>query len=158
MNEDRAAARPPWYLEPYVWLIILIPACAVAGGIVMFVLALVSDDGLVVDDYYRRGLAVNQRLQREHAAVRHQLQATFEVDRRRGEIRLELSAAPDFRYPAALRARFSHATRSGNDRETMLARRAGTIYRGSVGSLVPGRWHLELSADDWRLVHTFTVD
>ena len=36
------------------------PAAAVVGGAVMLWLALTTYDGLVSDDYYKEGLAINQ--------------------------------------------------------------------------------------------------
>ena len=34
----------PWYREPYVWLLISIPAAAVLAGLITLALAIASDD------------------------------------------------------------------------------------------------------------------
>ena len=52
----------PWFREPWVWLLIALPASAVLGGMVTIWIAVDSDDGLVVDDYYKRGLEINKKL------------------------------------------------------------------------------------------------
>lgn len=44
------------------------PAVVVVAGFITLWLAISSDDGLVSDDYYKQGLTVNQRLQRDHLA------------------------------------------------------------------------------------------
>ena len=69
--------KKPWYREPFVWLVILFPASAVIGGMITISLAISSDDGLVVDDYYKRGLEINRTLERDKAAARHGIQATL---------------------------------------------------------------------------------
>ena len=44
-----------WYQEGYVWLVIAIPGLAVVMGVVLITLASTSFDGLVADDYYKKG-------------------------------------------------------------------------------------------------------
>ena len=52
----------PWYRQFWPWAIISIPATTVVACAIMITLAILSDDGLVSDDYYREGLAINKRL------------------------------------------------------------------------------------------------
>ncbi|RPI42555.1 MAG: hypothetical protein EHM59_17550, partial [Betaproteobacteria bacterium] len=51
----------PWYREPWPWLLMAAPAAAVLAGAVTLALAIQSYDGLVAEDYYKQGLAVNQQ-------------------------------------------------------------------------------------------------
>ena len=59
MNASRA-----WYREPLVWLLISFPLTAVIAGFFTLYLAIISSDGLVVDDYYHRGKEINKSLAR----------------------------------------------------------------------------------------------
>lgn len=43
----------------------LMPATAIVAGFITLWLAITSYDGLVADDYYKQGLAINQTLARE---------------------------------------------------------------------------------------------
>ena len=52
----------PWYKERWTWLLMLMPATAIVAGFITLWLAITSFDGLVADDYYKQGLAVNQTL------------------------------------------------------------------------------------------------
>ena len=61
MNAD---AVTPWYRQRWPWLLMLGPAIVVVAGISTAVIALETDDGLVADDYYKRGLGINQTLER----------------------------------------------------------------------------------------------
>jgi hypothetical protein len=57
----------PWHRQPWVWLLIALPMSAVIGGMVTLYIAVTTSDGLVVDDYYRRGKAINLDLARDRA-------------------------------------------------------------------------------------------
>jgi len=78
------------------------PAAAVVMGIVMVVLAVRSDDGLVVDDYYKRGLAINQVLDREARAAALGLVATLSFSPDRDRVRVLLSIEGQRAAPATL--------------------------------------------------------
>lgn len=146
------AGATPWYREPFVWLLISLPLAAVVGGFVTLALAIHSDDGLVVDDYYRKGREINRVLARDDAALRLELASDLEFDPERQLVRARLSGAPSLEAPARLHLRLLHATRGGFDRELDLERTADGSYHALLPSLPPGRWHVQLEAADWRLV------
>lgn len=58
----------PWYKERWTWLLMLMPATAIVAGFITLWLAVTTFDGLVADDYYKQGLAINQTLARANAA------------------------------------------------------------------------------------------
>ena len=60
---DNLLAKP-WYREPWPWLLMAGPCVVIVAGFFTLWLAITSDDGLVADDYYKRGLAINQTLSR----------------------------------------------------------------------------------------------
>lgn len=147
----------PWYREPFVWLILGIPGTAVLMGIAMVVLAVRSDDGLVVDDYYRQGLAINRELRRDEIAEHQGLEAVVRLERSKHRVEVQLTARAGFSYPDDISLRFLHSTRAGFDTQTRLHRQGAGAYRGTLPELVPGRWHLLMEADDWRLLESLTV-
>ena len=55
----------PWYREPWPWILMSGPAAVIVAGAVTTWMAFASADGLVADDYYKRGLAINAVLKRE---------------------------------------------------------------------------------------------
>jgi len=78
MNTEASSSSPrPWFREPWVWLIIALPASAVFGGIITIWIAVESDDGLVQDDYYKYGMEINKTLDRDKAAVQYELVANL---------------------------------------------------------------------------------
>ena len=55
----------PWYKQLWPWLLMIPPAAAVIGGIVTIIIAVIYADELVVADYYRQGLVINQKLEQD---------------------------------------------------------------------------------------------
>ncbi|RKZ36811.1 MAG: hypothetical protein DRQ37_03340, partial [Gammaproteobacteria bacterium] len=98
-NEPEAR---PWYQEPWVWLIVAFPAAAIISSLVMAYLAFSTDDGLVVDDYYRKGLAINRILSRDHAASRLQLKAAVRLSADGRSVTVNLEGHPTFHSPESL--------------------------------------------------------
>ena len=143
----------PWYREPLVWLVLAIPAAAVLAGAVMLVLANVTWDGLVADDYYQRGLQINRSLAREAEAARLGLEAVVAFPAP-GVVEVRLSVAGGTAAAASgdrLTLRFARATRAGADVRVLLIRDAGGVWRGVLPEMAPGKWYVELGNEQWRL-------
>jgi hypothetical protein len=153
-NDRRTPVR--WYREPWVWLLILFPATAVIGGMITIYLAVTTSDGLVVDDYYKRGKAINLDLARDEAAVQYGLTAALTLDMQENRVQLALGSNNDMQ-PAELRLSVLHPTQPGRDQVIRLTPIAATTYRGGLQALADGRWYLQLEADDWRLSGSVTI-
>ena len=69
-----------WYQEPFAWLVLGIPVVAVLTGMIMLSLSIRGFDGLVVDDYYKRGKEINRTLERDQAAVDQALSAQLSME------------------------------------------------------------------------------
>jgi len=119
------------------------------AGAVTTWLAVTTADGLVADDYYKRGLAINRELNRDRAAAVRGITATIEVRAGVLQVRLQGGVAAD-----ALFARLVHATRAGNDQRLRLARVAPELYETALPELPPGRWSLVIEdpRGEWRIV------
>ncbi len=148
----------PWYKEYYVWLLILFPMLAVIGGVVTTILAVQSDDGLVVDDYYKQGLEVNRTLERDQIALDYKLDADIQFDQQLEEVAITMTSTPGFVYPENLSVTFLHATRSGLDEEVNMLLTQENIYRGNLSALAAGKWYVHIQYDNWRLIKTITVN
>jgi len=148
----------PWYRHGWPWGLMAAPAAAVAMGVVMVVLALGSDDGLVVDDYYKRGLAINQVLARERRAAELGLAATLAFSPDRARVRLVLNGGSP--GPDRVTLRLVHPTRKGLDQTVELERAGANTLEGRLAPLPDGRWHLVLEdpAGEWRLAGTWRTD
>jgi hypothetical protein len=138
----------PWYRQLWPWLIISGPAAVLVAGAVTTWIAFASADGLVVEDYYKQGLAINKVLAREEAARRKGLVAEVSFPRDRIVVRLAGEA------PEALFAHLAHATRAGHDQRLRLAPSAAGTYEAELPPLAPGRWRIVIEDPraSWRIV------
>lgn len=138
----------PWYREPWPWLLMAGPAAALLAGAATLWLAVASADGLVADDYYRQGLAINKVLAREEAARRLGLSA--KVDLKEGRLVVILHG----QKPEALLVHLAHATRAGHDLRLRLAPAGEGRYEAELPPLPAGRWRIvvEDPRSSWRIV------
>lgn len=159
----------PWYREPWPWLLMLGPLLVIVAGFVTAYLAIRSSDGLVDDDYYKQGLAVNQRTTRDQRAAALGVEAELLLvrDAKRIDVRLRSSAAQAMPHTLALR--ITHPTRPGFDQHLVLQRKEDDAQRPTLPGVtrsdrgvalytaplepLQGRWHLVLEDDEqqWRL-------
>ena len=144
----------PWYQQFWPWALISLPAIAVIGCMITITLAIRSNDGLVRDDYYKDGLAINKTFARDERARALGLTADVVInpDRKLVEMRMD----QDIDDPA-LTLHFIHATRAGLDQSIELKRLGARTYRGQLDHLLAqGKWRLEVvsSHKDWRLAAT----
>lgn len=150
MNTLTPAASKPWYREPWPWFLMSLPAAAVVAGLATVWIAVKSADGLVVGDYYKAGLAINQTLARDETARTLGLVATLAGDGDTLTLHLEgrLTA-----YPDALNLVLAHPTRQGEDQAVTLAHAGNGRYRAAMPALADGKWSLQLAdaAGAWRL-------
>lgn len=160
--------KKPWHSYPLVWMMISIPLAAVIMGIIMIWLAVDTDDGLVADDYYKQGLAINDVIILDTRAAELKLGATIEFNRVDRVIRLKFDKGLLETYPDKLQLKFQHATRANSDIAVTLDHGLDDQYIGYLEQAISeGVWYFEvnnngLGADDWKLntrsyVHTDNV-
>ncbi len=142
----------PWYRHRWPWLLMLGPFLVIVAAAITLWLAVRSDDGLVADDYYKQGLAINQATSRDRRAAALGLGAEMRFDPVRKMMRVVLRGAPAA-APEALVLKLSHPTRSGLDHTLRLRRDDGGGYSAAFGDEPAGRWYVSLEdgAGEWRL-------
>ena len=146
-----------WKSQPYVWMLILIPFTAVVVGMIMLSLAIESDTGLVVDDYYKKGKQINRVLERDQAASSMGLSANIDLDVENGKLEVRLKANSTLITNEQISLGLFHATKPGMDQTLLLNADNHNTYTTSIGELGDGRWHVHLSTDTWRLTGSLYV-
>lgn len=147
-----SAVVRPWYREPWPWILAAGPFIVVIAGIYTAWLAVKSNDGLVTDDYYRKGLAANQTIARSEEAARLGLAAGIRIAGDTLSVRLHASDK-GFVMPPTLAVTITHPTRAGLDQSRVLAR-SGDLYAGEFRLPAAGHWLvlLEDERKTWRLM------
>ncbi|MCG2578808.1 FixH family protein [Dechloromonas sp. XY25] len=148
----------PWYKQRWPWLLMAGPIAVVIAGVITTWLAVTSNDGLVTDDYYKQGLAVNQTLQRDHQASSLGIQA--DVMRAGQNMRLLIRANEGVAVPQALELKLAHPTRAGQDQSVAMTAEGQGFYSGKLTGEVAGRWlvSIEDPAGQWRLHGEWQAD
>ncbi|MDV3238483.1 MAG: FixH family protein [Gammaproteobacteria bacterium] len=144
---------PPWYRQFWPWFLIALPATAVAAGIATLIIAASDPDGLVVDDYYKEGLAINQALERDRQAQALGLSGLARLDPAAGRIVVTLNGSGAVARDDALELRLVHPTRPHLDRTLQLTREADDRWSAALDVIAPGRWHVQLESPggSWRI-------
>lgn len=152
MNRPQTSP-PPWYKQRGPWLLMLGPALAVVAGLFTAWLAVVSDDGLVADDYSKQGKEISMDLARDKQARQLGLSAQLMLSPGQREVRLLLSGGDPASAPPQLTLRLNHPTRSGHDQVVLLKPIGGAFYSGQLPqALAPApHWLLQLDGGQWRL-------
>ena len=152
MNKSIPVKGKPWFREPWPWLLAAGPFLVVVASLVSAWIAVRGSDGLVSEDYYRQGLAVQETISRSDKAQALGLVARVRLTENALNVQLSASA-PGYQSPPALRVTLSHPTRAGLD-QTQLLRREGAGYTGRLRLPAAGHWLIliEDDAKTWRLM------
>jgi len=140
-----------WHQEPLAWLVFGLPLGTIVACALLFAIASRHSDTLVVDDYYKRGLEINKRLDREAEATRLGLAVVVDT-LRDGLLEFTLTATDSSSLPDNLDVHLAHATR-GQEDQLILARHAGAgRYVSTPTTLEAGPWYVDVSTPAWRVV------
>ena len=155
---DKSSSALPWYRHPWPWILMAGPFIVVVAGVVTAVLAFRSNDGLVADDYYKQGLAINQTTARDQSAVRNGFRAELMLGGQ--EVRVMLAANDGVALPETPTLRVMHPTRSGEDQTLVLHRLAAGVYAAKLSAPLAGRWKVSLEDEkrEWRLTGEWVVE
>lgn len=150
--------KKAWYKEPWPWILMAGPGLVIVAGVITVWLAVVSNDGLVTDDYYKQGLAVNQRMHRDQRAGNLGLHA--DLMRAEANVRLLLGATAEIALPDMIVVRLAHPTRSGQDQLLQMKAEGQGVYSGQLVADIGGRWlvSIEDPAGQWRLQGEWLAD
>ncbi|MFA7269453.1 MAG: FixH family protein [Sterolibacterium sp.] len=141
----------PWYRHRWPWFLMAGPAIVVVASFITLWLAIASNDGLVTEDYYKKGLAINQTLSLNERAQELGLRAGVSLKMDSISVRIA-SRASDFVLPSQIRVTVSHPTRAGLDQSQILTLVEGR-YAGRFKLPEAGHWVVlvEDNAKTWRM-------
>lgn len=143
----------PGYKQPWFWFLMVPLIMVFIMGFTMLYLSITTSDGVVVDNFYKDGLAIKTRNQQDATAVDLNLVAALTITGQQIHLILsgELVSKPDH-----LTLHFIYPTKSSGDHlVTLVASDEG--YVGAIAEPLTGRYQVMLSpkSEDnqvmWRL-------
>jgi uncharacterized protein len=148
------ATGAPWYREPWPWIIAAGPIAVVVAGVITTAIAYATADGLVADDYYKRGLTINRELARDRRAHELGLVARLRHDPSSRRVRVEVESADAARaLPPSITVKVIHTTRAADDRIAILAAAERGVYAGELDLALTGTApsRIAIESAEWRL-------
>ena len=135
--KDEVLDTEPWYKQFWPWVLIGLPGSVVIACMVTIVIAVKTQDGMVVDGYYKEGLAINQSLERDHNAAALGVSAIFRLSPEADQ--LDVQIVGDAK-PGLLRLQLLHATIANLDQSMDLNYVSGGIMQADINPLHAGKW------------------
>jgi len=140
----------PWYKQFWPWVLIGLPGSVVIACMVTIVIAVKTQDGLVVDDYYKEGLAINQSLERDKNAAALGISAILRLSPEADLFDLQLVGNAK---PGPVRLQLLHATIANLDQSVDLKIVGNEVLSADIAPLRAGKWYLQLESAEgnWRI-------
>ncbi|PMR76623.1 FixH family protein [Billgrantia endophytica] len=143
----------PWYKQFWPWFLLGLLFTSIFGSSTLAVMAVRTADGLVQQDYYEHGRAINMVLAKQQRAHDLNLSADLRIDPQTSDIIVQLQG--DER-PDTLHLKLIFPTQGDRDQEMSLQHVREGRYLGQAPDNLRYRWYLQLhpSAVEpaWRLV------
>jgi hypothetical protein len=133
----------PWYKEFWPWFIITLLGTVVTASLITVAIAFRHADDLVVDDYYKVGLAINQRLEHREAAMR--LGIDIEVLITPEQIRLLTN---NISPATKLELLLTHPIEADRDFSVDLSPGPDGVFFAALQTSITSGWHWSVSASE----------
>lgn len=152
MQTAIGASAAPWYRHRWPWFLMAGPGVVIVASFITLWLAIVSNDGLVTEEYYKKGLAINQTLALSERAKSLGLEAGLRLTLNSVSVRLSVKEN-GFVPPNKIKVTISHPTRAGLDQSQVLTLQDG-LYQGPFRLPAAGHWLVlvEDEAKSWRVL------
>ncbi|MFY0991316.1 FixH family protein [Halomonas sp. C05BenzN] len=145
---------PPWYKQFWPWFLIGLLMLSISVSSTFAFLAIRSADGMVQEDYYEHGRAINMVLAKQQRAADLGLSARLRLDPLTSDVVLDLEGSE--RHPERLDFELIFPTQDDRDIELTLEHVRGGRYLGQAPDNLHYRWYLQLQptgdSPEWRLV------
>ena len=160
MNEQSSLDGTPWYRQTWAWFVLSPLILVVLVCTVLVSVAYKKADDVVIDNYYKEGRMINQRIEEDRLAKEAGLGAQLRFDMLTGEVLLSLSAQDQSIFPSVVMLHLDHPVEADFDLQVELHNIAPGRYRADLENALAHRWYVRLmpkiTADNagqfWRLV------
>lgn len=146
----------PWYVQFWPWFLITLLGSVVIASFMMLYIANRHADDLVVDEYYKTGLAINRELENRQRA--EALGISAQLLFYPGRVEVETSGPVG---DSVLELQLSHPLEADQDFRVVLQRQTDGTYSATLTQDVAQRWHWKMQPQtnaQWRLDGTLSSE
>ena len=153
---EQVGAQKPWYRHGMVWLVVGIPLSSVIAGIYFIIIASSGANDVVVDNYYKDGLAINQSFAQDNKAKTLHISAYLSMNDKQQLVAIVANTQVPF-----IEVRLSHHKDKDFDIQGAMVlsekKSDGGVYRLQLQQPLQGLWFVQLTAHQtlrdtpWRL-------
>ncbi|QTF93566.1 FixH family protein [Halomonas sp. BM-2019] len=144
----------PWYKQAWPWFLLALLFTSIGASSTLAVMAVRTADGMVQEDYYEHGRAINMVLAKQERAAELGLFASLRIDPLTSDVVLDLEGGEE--YPERLDFELIFPTQGDRDIELTLEHVRDGRYLGQAPDNLRYRWYLQLQPQgeepEWRLV------
>jgi hypothetical protein len=143
----------PWYKQFWPWVLIGLPGSVVIAGFTTLYIANIHSDDLVVDDYYKNGLAINRVLEKNAKAQALGIEAQLHFSEVAEIWQVEVHiTGPE--PNSELNLSLSHPLEADQDFSVQLLNSEEDVYTAYLPRPVAAHWHWIIESKGstpWRL-------
>jgi hypothetical protein len=147
----------PWYSHRWPWLLMLGPVWVIVGGAFAGYLAMTRPDAMVVDDYYKKGKAINQDLRRDRAASALGLSLEVRYDPAGATLAGSVRSGV-LPLNAPLQIYLAHPTQPAKDLKLLVRPDAMGRFVAPLATLEATHWQVVVEGPrrEWRLARSWS--
>ncbi|GAA60876.1 CcoH-like protein [Pseudoalteromonas sp. BSi20652] len=140
----------PWYKNFWPWFLIFFPLVAIIGCISLFITAIGNGPDMVVDDYYKKGKAINLELTKFEKAKALYLHGDLNVTNERVSFKFTKGDTSNIN---ALKLSFYHRTIKEHDFEATLTPNANQEFTALLNEYTTGAYSVFIEPIDgsWKM-------
>jgi hypothetical protein len=159
MNTHPMTDSKPWYQQFWFWFVFSIPAASVILGVTLVTIAINNRVELVKDDWSREGRAINQRFEKQRAALALGVAALVDYDPDRLTFSVQFSTTEAYQAPL-LYLELIHPTLGKRDHRLLLSPTPRGDYHATTNTSLHGLYYVRLydEAHQWQVDGTVQFD
>ena len=121
-------------------------------GVTMITLAVEGEDSLVREDWYKDGMAINKRLDKQHLAKTLGIKAFLTLDKENGNLFISAQNL-DSHKETELVLRLVHPTMEDKDKTLQLLLTPDRKFYARINPIPEGRYYVQLTgtSDSWEI-------
>ncbi|WP_404339818.1 FixH family protein [Pseudoalteromonas mariniglutinosa] len=146
----------PWYKNFWPWFLIFFPLVAIIGCISLLITAIGNGPDMVVDDYYKKGKAIDLELSKFNKAKALYLHGDLQVTNDKVSFKFSKGDTSNIH---SLKMSFYHRTIKIHDFETRLTKNAHGEFTALLPEHVDGTYtvFIEPTHGEWKLKENITL-